>query len=234
MIKQIYSEPIFEDENYYSMKIKSLILAYGFSYDFCRFFLSDKGGVLCYYNDSVTVSGSFDNDELEQFFLVNTPFCVEIADVDFEPSGYKKIHRTLMKFVGEENNIDENFLEINGDLEKAFAVISDGFPDVIFDSWYVDLHRRIRQNVSKIIMYNGVATATMQFSFGEFAFFYMVATKKEERGKSYARNLLYYIANKLSNEGRFGYLFAKDERLSFYENIGFLRVMEDYIFERES
>ena len=59
-----------------------------------------------------------------------------------------------------------------------------------------------------------------------------VGTIPEERGKFHARQLLYWIGEKLTQDGFKVRLFARPHRVSYYEEIGFKACGIDLVLER--
>ena len=59
-----------------------------------------------------------------------------------------------------------------------------------------------------------------------------VATIPEERGKFHARSLLYWIGERLTLDGFCVKLFARPNRVSYYEEIGFKEIGTDIVLER--
>ena len=95
-----------------------------------------------------------------------------------------------------------------------------------------DTSHRIRRYKSRIYLYKNSTTATVQYIVKNNAFIGQVATTFEDRGKHYARQLLFYISEILLKQGIKAYLFARENRISYYEEIGFKPIMTDIIIER--
>ena len=60
-----------------------------------------------------------------------------------------------------------------------------------------------------------------------------VGTIPKERGKYHARNLLYWIGEKLTDDGFDVRLMARPHRVSYYEEIGFEEIDSDIVLERK-
>jgi N-acetylglutamate synthase-like GNAT family acetyltransferase len=59
-----------------------------------------------------------------------------------------------------------------------------------------------------------------------------VGTVPEERGKLHARQLLYWIGERLTQDGIEVRLYARPHRVSYYEEIGFKECGIDTVLER--
>ncbi len=233
MIKRIYSLPEVSD-TYYGKKIRSYYEAYGAEYDFCRFYASDNGGVMLLYNSTMTIDGEFEQSELEGFVEMLDLCTIEVSkDMHLQlGEDMQKLHRTLFKLVPKENNVDKKLVNVNTLHKEAFEIISDGFGVTEFDLWYVDIFRRINKGSAELYLYKNT-TVTRAFEVDGFAFYSHIATASAERGKGTARNLLYYLCVEAEKRGSEAFLFAKDERKSFYEEAGFIPVGYDYIYEKD-
>lgn len=75
-------------------------------------------------------------------------------------------------------------------------------------------------------------TATIQYIIDGVALVGHVGTIPEERGKFHARQLLYWIGEKLTQDGFQVRLFARPHRVSYYEEIGFKACGIDLVLER--
>ncbi len=228
MIEEISILPEMKND-YYSEKIKAHYKAYGTGYDFMKFYKFGENSVLAKFNGGVVISsdGNFDMEELMFFIETLCPAEIE-TPVEIFPVGYEKIRRTLFAFpdipLTEETEVDDN-----PRLDDVFSVLKTGFDiEDVYSEWLTDTSHRIRHGISKAYLCEKT-TATMQFEGEDFAFFGMIATHPSERGKGKARKLLYHLKNEYKKECL---LFAKDERVSFYEGAGFIKKGEDYIYIR--
>ena len=61
-----------------------------------------------------------------------------------------------------------------------------------------------------------------------------VGTIPEERGKMHARTLLYWIGERLAQQGIAVKLFARPHRVSYYEEIGFKAIGIDVVLEMKN
>ena len=232
MIRQITEGiPVFSD-SWYGKKIQAYVEAYGLNYDFCRLYGSDKGGMLLVYNSTVTCDGSFDNGELESFVSMLEPVDIEVSDIGFNPEGYEKIRKTLFKGTSSESSVKADDIQINTALNDVYAVLEESFGLNEYDIWYTDTSHRIRHGMSDVFLWNST-TVTKLFDVNDYVFLSCIATGSADRGKGRARQLLYYLCSEFEKQGKSVYLYAKDERVSFYEGIGFKPVSQSIFYERK-
>lgn len=226
MIERIFSLPRFSD-SYYEQKILSHYKAYGTDYDFVEFYSMGDGGIISKFNSNVVISAENigDIDELLFFLRTLSPDEIETS-VPIEIDGYDKVRRTLFSFPEKALSEEIKFTD-NPKLDDVFSILKTGFDiENSYAEWLTDTSHRIRHGVSKAYLYNKT-TATMLFECDSFAFFGMIATSPVNRGKGEARKLLYQLRKTYKKECL---LFAKDERVSFYEGAGFEKKYEDYIY----
>lgn len=216
-------------------KIRSYIDAYGTGYDFCRLYADENGAAVLVYNSLAVIAAESITEELKSFIYMLMPITVE-SDADFKPDkacGYSGIHRTLFRINPAVSEITDGEPEVNGSLDEIYGIISEGFGDIPYDLWYTDISHRIRHGVSKTYLLNKT-TLTVQYDIGGFVFVSHVATASENRGKGAARRLLGYVAQEYSREGKTVYLYARDNRVSFYESFGCIPCGEDYLYQIEN
>lgn len=253
MIKQIFSpEEIDFDRfgrNCYSRIMKSHYLAYGTKYDFCRFFsLSADCGqaLICMFNSAMIVSANFESlddgflSDILTFVNMNKPERIEAERLISEkmcglfPDEYSAKNRTEFVLEG---NFPQAEIEVNESpkLDDVFGILSECHPEMkgTYELWLTDSSHRVRHGLSSFFMLNNSTTASIQYIIDGIALVGQVATLPEHRGKHYARELLFYIADKLSEKGTTLHLFARDNRCGFYEEIGFKKIFSDIILERK-
>ena len=234
MIKQVFSADKLQlGHNIIGGKITSAVAAYGTGYDFCRLYYADSGGYILAYNGSMLCDGVFDADELSVFAGTLNADNIELSsDIALHIGDeYKKVGRTLFELTPKENDIDRGCVKQNTLLHECFEIISAGFGITDFDPWYVDISHRIRHGVSDIYIYKST-TVTKVFDNNGMVFLSHIATAPQARGKGTARSLLYYLCGELSRGGKKVYLYARDERRSFYEEAGFIPVRYNYFYEK--
>lgn len=235
LIKQIYDGiPQLVSNTYYGYKILAAYLAYGSSYDFCKFYSCGDGIIHIYYS-SMVIDGNIDVDELEMFINMMKPLNVEVSSkiALHNVRGLTKKHRTLFALKSGESDIKFNDVKVNAFTEKCYTILNESFENMgSFDMWYVDISHRIRHQVANLYLFDNT-TITQQFNINGYVFLSHIATAKTKRGKGNARRLLYCLADKYRSAGCEAYLWALDHRKSYYESIGFEPVAEDILYEME-
>lgn len=234
MISQLYDENIALSDSWYGKKIRAYLNAYGTKYDFCRLFGSEKGGYILVYNGTMTVDGNFDKDELNSFINMLVPVTIEVPryiTLQLE-NKYKKIRKTLFKAVSGENNIDLNYVKENTLLDKIFPILKEGFGITEYEAWYADISHRIRHGVSDIYLYKST-TVTKVFDIDGFVFLSHIATAKSGRGQGTAGNFLHWLCGEFEKQGKSVYLYARDERRTFYEQLGFIEIDSEFFYEKD-
>ncbi len=237
--------------NHYSRKIKSNFLAYGVKYEFSRFFIICEDGIdfglINLFNSSMTVS-TFSNfilnenfvNDLVTFINMNLPDTIEIDKsiaIKIKQQlecDYKATDRMDFKFCEHDFHTSMTVNEVP-QLDKVFNVVSQCFPSLknSYQSWITDTSHRIRHGLSQIFMIGDFTTAYIHYIIDGCAVVGQVATLPESRGHHHARELLYYIGDKLSQNNIEVHLFARSHRVSYYKEIGFLPLSEDIVFERK-
>ncbi len=232
MIKRIFDTDIKLSESYYGYKIRSLLNAYGASYDFCKLYTNDEGGTILTYNSTLIADGKFDESELDGFIEMLCPMTVEApANICLDLSDdYVQTERTLFKapkglYCGEEINVKHNAF-----IADCFPIISEAFGITEFDEWYVDISHKIRHGVSDIYLYK-TTTVTKAFDINGFVFLSHIATANEDRGQGNASKLIKWLCEKYEKECKEIYLYSKAERYTFYLSLGFEKILTDTVYE---
>lgn len=238
--------------NHFSRRIRSHFEAYKADYDFCRFFLIKDDeqirGIVSVFNSSMVVSEFFDKeltneDIFELSILVNMtkPVTVELElDLanklyDHIKDDYSSIPRVEFEFVCKEK-ISNLFVDETPRLDDVFEILQTSFPIIrqTRDLWLTDTSHRIRRGLSQSFILSGVTSATIQYLIDDIAFVGHVATIPHARGKHHARELLYWIGEKLNADGFKVRLYARNYNVSYYTEIGFVPVNEDVVLERKT
>lgn len=239
-------------DTHYSRRIKSHFLAYGSDYNFCKFYsiIGDEKkekGIITLFNSSFVVSlfAGFtldENDITELSVIINMtkPFTVELEYTYAKElykiikDDYKSFDRTEFEFVCKDN-LNSKGLNESPNLDDVFAILKTSFPAVAnsYDLWITDTSHRIRHNVEKCFTLDNCSSATIQYIIDNIAFIGHVATIPSERGKHHARDLLYFIGDKLKAKGFSVRLYARDYNVSYYKEIGFKPVRDDIVLERK-
>ncbi len=202
-----------------AQKIRSLLLAYGTKYDFCRFFVGENI-VLAQLNGDFVISdfGETDFGELAEFLNFSSfseIFCSDYLGQLLEKHlDVERENVNLMRFAGVP---EKNELQILAPAD-AYQIIKTGF-DFEFEPWYLDMSHRVRHGVSRLYGLDGAALAVQYNQNGE-ALISQVATLPEKRGKGCARRLISAVCAELQDSEVF--VLCEDKLLGFYEKIGFV------------
>lgn len=234
MIKQIHHTDVKLSESYYGYKIRSYLNAYGTKYDFCKLFANETGGVILVYNSTMIADGSFDESELDGFIQMLSPITVEVpGNISLDLSEqYVRTERTLFKApddicCGEDFGVKHNTF-----ISECFPILSEAFGITEFDEWYVDISHRIRHGISDIYLYR-TTTVTKSFDIDGFVFLSHIATAKSDRGQGTAGKLLKWICENQQKDCKDVYLYSKRERYTFYQSLGFEKVLTDIVYEKK-
>lgn len=238
-------------EGHYARKIKSHFQAYGVKYDFCRFYLlktdMNEKGIVSQYNSTMVfcpfASCALDDEDISDLTLLikmNKPSTIELPNTLWErlfpgiEDEYFSEERTEFKFY-DTAKPPQLTVEEFPRLDDVYCILSESFPAIRdgYSLWLTDTSHRVRRGLSQVLLLNNCTTATIQYIIDNKALIGHVATKAEERGKHYARQLLYWIGERLSADGLDVLLFARKHRVSYYTEIGFEPVGEDIVFERK-
>lgn len=253
MIKQILNNDASLFDNltgcHYSRRIISHYDAYGVKYDFCRFFsviCDDKNiGIVSLFNSAMVValynSTTLNAESIADLaFLarVNKPNTIEL-DARFSKQlhtyladSYEYSQRHEFQFISK--NVLPSFdVDETPKLDDVFKILETGFPSLCdsYDLWLTDTSHRVRRGYSQAFIFKDCTTATVQYIVNNTALIGQVATLPKERGKHYARSLLYWIGERLNLDNVSVYLFARNHRKSYYEEIGFKEIGIDYVLD---
>ena len=220
-------------------KMLSYLDAYGLKYDFCRFYIDGKGGVILLVNSTMLLSGdSFEKEELQSFVHLYRPFRIEGSQQAIEMingiEGYRHLHRNVFKLIPDGGElIDDEEVDMEPSLDDIYAILAEGFPNLLdYPMWLADTSHRIRHGISLVMCYQGTTTASIVYDIEGYVLVGQVATKTAARGNGNARRLLKWLADKLQKDGKTAFLYALDTRESFYREIGFELYNSEYVLER--
>lgn len=237
------------ESSHYSRRIRSHFIAYGTKYDFCRFFLVKDGddvkGLISLFNSSMVVS-AFSNKvfseqditELSIFVNMTKPFTVELdlryayRLYDLVQSDYRDFKRVEFEFRCS-SRIPKINVNETPKLDDVFEILQTSFPIIkqTKDLWLTDTSHRIRRGLSQSFTLGCYSSATIQYIIDDIAFVGHVATIPSQRGKHHARELLYWIGEKLNADGFKVRLYARSYNVSYYTEIGFEPVNDDIVLE---
>lgn len=232
LIKRIFDTDIKLSESYYGYKIRSLLNAYGTSYDFCKLYTNEEGGTILTYNSTLIAGGSFDESELDGFIEMLCPVTVEVSTnirLDLS-SDYIQTERTLFKAPKNLSCGEEIDVKHNAFMAECFPIISEAFGITEFDEWYVDISHKIRHGVSDIFLYK-TTTITKAFDINGFVFLSHISTASADRGQGNAARLIKWLCENYEKECKEVYLYSKKERYTFYQSLGFEPILTDIVYE---
>lgn len=230
MIKQIEEISQFNGYNLmdiYSVRILSLLNAYGCKYPFARFYrqIDDNGAItaiLSVLDKDITISfeENADRDELSQFVSVigfDSVLCDEALSIEghFESGIVMKTDKSI--------EIPCNYTEIDEypHLFDLYNFIDYGENN--FESWYVDISHRIRHGAAKAFTLNMneeiISSAIFSSIYQNNAILTGVQTKPEFRKMGYGSALVSAMCCDFNGTV---YLMRESVRNeSFYKKLGF-------------
>lgn len=221
-------------------KMYSYYKAYGLTYPFCRFFTVGTGGVMLLFNSTILIVGAAgsDADDLALFIRMHQPFRAEANEpVLTMLSGilteYQRLHRTTFELQPDPAaQPAEEFVEFNPSLQEVYQILQAGFPNLTeYSLWLTDTSHRCRHGISHVMTYKDSTTATILYDIDSHVLVGEVATLPEARGLGHARIFLKWLAGFLAQFGKQTALYALDIRESFYREIGFHAIEEEYVLE---
>lgn len=219
-------------------RILSYLNAYGTGYDFCRFFKSGESIILIINSTMLICGGSFDPDEINLFIDMHKPFRIEGSQCVIsmiKGDRYNSLHRTTFQLIsgGKPVTEDEKDINFNPKLDEVYSILNEGFPSISdYPLWLADTSHRIRHGISRVMTYKSCTTASISYDINDYVLVSQVATRVSARGSGYARRFLIWLAGYLENQGKTAVLYALDIRESFYREIGFKAVSEEFVLER--
>lgn len=240
---------------HYGRRIKSHFLAYGIKYDFSRIFVIKREeqavGIISAFNASAVISDMqdirFTDKELEDIAIF--VHMMKPCSVEIDPVYSDKLEPLLADMYSPDNRTEFAFcskgalpvLDIDEcpSLDSVFDILRVSFQTLAqsYDLWITDTSHRVRHGLSQSFLMKddsgkeNCSTATIQYIIDRKALIGHVATLPEYRGQFYARRLLYWIGERLTNDGFEVRLFARPHRVSYYEEIGFKAIAHDRVFE---
>ncbi|MDE6088296.1 MAG: N-acetyltransferase [Oscillospiraceae bacterium] len=222
--------------------------AYGLDYDFCEFYQVGKDGILLRFNSTILLVSDLisDPDEiagLALFLRMQKPFRIE-TDLAMQLCPYLPeyvpLHRTTFQLhPGQENGISiqdaEQRINFNPELEQVYRILQAGFPHLQdYPLWLTDTSHRCRHGISHVLTYQDSTTASLVFDIDNLVLVGQVATLPQARGLGHARMFLRWLAGWLAGFHKTAVLYALDIRESFYREIGFEAIAEEFVLERSA
>lgn len=248
MIRKVYEEAELDcgmlRRFWLGKKMLSYLKAYGVGYPFCQFFAleyEEGSGYALLLNSTLIccAAAPLPVDELSSFIAMHAPGRVEATPNLMERllnlPHYTALRRTLFALTKTDlpDDFDESEIEFNPRLDDVYEILQEGFPNLLeYELWLADTSHCVRHGVQKVFTYKNATTATILYDVEGLVLIGQVATRLSARGSGYARLFLKWLAGFLAQFGKQAVLYALDIRRSFYEEIGFLPLEEEYVLER--
>lgn len=198
LLDEKFSVNSYRYKDIYSVKIFSLLEAYGTKYPFIRFYAQKNenivSAVICVLDNDITLSfipDIADLDELREFVFVigfSTLLCDDSFEIDmpFE-SGIVMRSSKKIELPCKYTVVDEYPY-----LFDLFNFVD--YSDVDFESWYVDISHRIRHGCAKAVTLNSdgqiISSAIFSAVYKNDAVLTAVQTKPEFRKSGYGSALV--------------------------------------------
>lgn len=230
MIKKITQTNEFDNydkTDIYSIRIKSLLSAYGTKYDFAVFYYQiDKDNkitsILSRLDNDWTLShlDIFDEAELGDFFHA-VGYSTILSDDNFHFDALYDEGIVMSTVKKAEKHIQYAEIDFYPKLMDIFNF--EDYDSIDFESWYVDLSHRIRHGCAKAVSLNVggeiVSSAVFSSIYNNDAILSSVRTSPEFRQMGYGGAL---VSEMLFDVPGTVYLMReKDKNESFYSNLGF-------------
>lgn len=230
MIKKI--EKIEEFEKYkltdiFSIRIMSLIKAYGTTYDFARFFAqydesNNISSIISCLDSDYTLSheDNFDSEELNEFFCA-VGFSSVLSDDKYMLNAHFTQGDVMVTSSKKELHVSHADIDEFPRLMDIFNL--DDYNETDFENWYVDASHRIRHNCAKAtaLKINGeiVSSAMLSSIYNDDAILTAVRTSPEFRGLGYGSALVSEMICDV--KGKVYLMRESDKNEHFYNNLGF-------------
>lgn len=231
MIEQIFDfKPLneYDRTDLYSVKIKALAKAYGFSYSFAKFYCAkDENGVVTAIFSALDSDYTLsydehisDIDELKEFFSFvgfSTLHCDASFNIDCDFS-----QGDVMKCT-EKREVDIPYAEVN-DYPHLFDLYNFvDYGEIPFNDWYVDISHRIRKGTAFAATIDVddeiISSAVLTSIFNSNAVLSAVRTKPQFRNLGYGSALVRAMCCSVSGTVYIMRENGKNEH--FYEKLGF-------------
>ncbi len=230
MIKKITQSNEFDNydkTDIYSIRIKSLLSAYGTKYDFAVFYYQIDNdnkitSILSRLDNDWTLShlDIFDEAELCDFFRA-VGYSTILSDESFHFDSPYDEGIVMSAFKKAERHIQYAEIDFYPKLMDIFNF--EDYDSIDFESWYVDLSHRIRHGCAKAVSLNIggeiVSSAVFSSIYNNDAILSSVRTSPEFRKMGYGGALVSEMLFDVS--GTVYLMREKDKNESFYSNLGF-------------
>lgn len=215
----------------FTERIRTLALAYGFGYPFCRFWVQDGGAVISGYYDSGTVTapggiGEEQAGELAEFLSCGQftrltmpyPLCEKLGMCGTAQRTNVMVYPDGIKYCDE---INKELPRTDVSLEQVYEIAKSGF-DIDYDKWYTDTSHILRHGIAGVYVLDRCSCAVRMFSSRGISYLSYVCTLPEARGRGLAARLVQYICAAEHERGNRTFVVCTDELRGFYERAGFV------------
>ena len=216
----------FNKTDIYSVRILSLLNAYGTGYDFASFYkqINDDGkitAIISKLDGDITISNiDCDMDELIEFIEVIGYSSCLCSGLD----GYgRRCDSGVVMSTSKKNDISIPYTEIDHYPKLMDLFSFDDYDYADFEVWYVDVCHRIRHNCAKAYSLNMndeiVSSGIFSSIYNNNAILTSVKTAPEFRRMGYGSALVSEMINDI--KGIVYLMREQDKNESFYKMLGF-------------
>ena len=213
MIKRIFTEEELEKalENIppdvFRGKIKALARAYGFSYDFLKFFAGESAVTGIYYGSAV-ICGDVTEEEIGLCLTLGAgEILMPDSDIDLGEILY------IMEYTGEAE--ENTSLSSDTPYSQVYDILREGF-DISFDDWYTDTCHNVRHGISEVFTLENKAAAQKMFTEDGITLISMVAVRETARGTGLGGRLIRAVSGRFAEKSRV-FVICERALVPFYE-----------------
>ncbi len=192
-------------------KIKSLARAYGFSYDFLKFFAGESAVVGIYYGSAV-ICGDVTEEEIGLCLTLGAgEILMPDNDIDFGEISKERLY--LMEYSGTAEMSPA--LSADTPYNEVYEILREGF-DINFEDWYTDTCHNVRHGISELFTLENKAAAQKMFTEDGITLISLVAVKKAARGTGLGGQLIRAVSGQLAENSRV-FVICERALVPFYE-----------------
>ena len=214
--------------------IKAYASAYGFGYDFCRFYaISDNNlavGEVCILNSSMLVSFS-DNAPLSaaaeaaELTVMLSPSEITVengADMASRlVSDYSVSPLCHFDITAAHAFHSPDCLETNPQLDAVWRIASGAFDIADYSLWYTNSSHLRRHGVADFFVYKGASCLRALRTERNRVYFSDIATMDICRGRGYAEEMISAAVDIYRRKNNCCYLLSDTATASYYKKLGF-------------
>lgn len=234
MIKKIIEQNeifSFKKRDIYSLRIISLLKAYGTSYDFASFYCCFDSqenivAIISQLDSDFTVSHTEINKDIEEeisVFIQTCGYSSVLTDNDISLFGEKNYEYGIVMESTKKSEFNLANVVID-EYPKLMDIFNlENYDKWSFESWYVDLSHRIRHGTAKAyalrVNNDIVSSALFSSIYEDNAILSSVLTEPEYRGNGYATSLVSHMSCDI--KGKIYLMREQDKNERFYQKLGF-------------